>query len=160
MSVGNLGSVMTQLQGYIASEFLTNSNQGLSLFPRMCEMALTRADMTDANARVTVPALHDGINDVDVEAGAVHLVGIVAYNGDTEVQTVYCYNTNLPIEGTSLFHAALILDTLTAKALVFPEPIPMAALSWSVVQSDTPANQKGILLASPYTVRVMLVYTE
>jgi hypothetical protein len=77
MAVGNLGATMNQIQGYIASEFNAVHNQGLSIFPEMVQRIASRADLSEANLRVTAPLLVDGTNDVDVEAGACKLIGVV-----------------------------------------------------------------------------------
>jgi hypothetical protein len=169
MSLGNYGSVMAQLQGYIATEFgSAPHNQGLSLFPQLVALVASRADLTDTNLRVAAPRLFDGTNDVDVEAGAVHLIGVVVQSlaAQAEDAAVLFYETNTVTEGTTRYVAAVMVNaggtaaTAEAQAVVFAEPIPMTALSWSVVDNGADTDIEGTTLGDASGVRVMVVYSE
>jgi len=169
MAIGNLGSAMTQLQGYIASEFNASAtqahNQGLSLLPSLVRMIASRADLSYTNLRVTFPALNTSA-DADVEAGAVGLIAVVAQGNTTgtEDQAVLLYETNTVTEGTTRYLVALNLDqsstVFSTYMAVFPEPIPFAALSWSAVSNGADTDIEGTELADASSIRVMLVYGE
>ena len=168
MAVGNLGSVMTQLQGYISSEFNAVNNQGLALFPEMVRMVAARADLGETNLRVTAPRLFDGTNDVDVEAGAVKLIGIVAQSQTAQAEdaAVLVYETATVTEGTTRYVATLMVNaggsaaTREAQAVIFAEPVTCAALSWSVVDNGADTDIEGTTLGDADGVRVMFVYAE
>jgi hypothetical protein len=170
MAVGNLGATLNQLQGYIASEFNASTvqahNQGLSILPEMVRMIASRADLSEANLRVTAPRLFDGTNDVDVEAGACKLIAIVAQANTSQLEdgAVLLYETNTVTEGTTRHLLALNLDAsatvFTTYMAVFPEPVPFTALSWSVVDNGTDGDIEGTTLGDASGVRVMLVYAE
>jgi len=168
MSVGNYGAVMNQIQGFIASEFGSPSNQGLSLFPQLVAVVASRADLTESNLRVTAPRLFDGSADVDVESGAVKLIGVVVQSlaAQAEDAAVLLYETNTVTEGTTRYVAAVMVNaggsvaTAEAQAVVFAEPVPMAALSWSVIDNGADGDIEGTTLGDASGVRVMLVFAE
>lgn len=172
MAVGNLGVVMNQLRGFIASEFNAGStsvtNQGLSILPEMVERIASRADLTESNLRVTAPTLFDGTNDVDVESGAVKLIAVVAQTNSSaaEDEAVILYETNSVTEGTTRYVLSMNVDAAASQATsklylaVFPEPIAMAALSWSVVDNGADGDIEGTTLGDANGTKVMLVYAE
>lgn len=166
MAVGNLGVVMNQLRGFLASEFRNtgiNSNQGMSILPEMVERIASRADLTESNLRVTAPKLFDGTNDVDVESGAVKLIAVVAAGVTTtlaEDSAVLFYETGTVTEGTTRYAAMLEVRPGETSVMVFPEPLPMAALSWSVVDNGSDGDIEGTTLSDASGTKVMLVYAE
>jgi hypothetical protein len=171
MAVGNLGSALTQLQGFIASEFNASStqehNQGLSLLPEIIRTIASRADLGDTNLRVTAPRLFDGTNDVTVETGAVHLIAVVAQANTSQLEdgAVLTYEAAVT-EGTTRYTTALNVDSSSTAGVprafiaVYPEPIPMAALYWSVVDNGADTDIEGTTLGDASGMRVMLVYSE
>lgn len=169
MAVGNLGSALTQLQGYIASEFNTVNNQGLALVPDMVRMVASRADLTENSLRVTVPRFFDGTNDVDVESTAVKLIAVIGMStaSSAEDGMIVLYNNNTVTEGTTLFLAAVnvpgggTLATARAVAHVFAEPITFdTALSWSIVDNGSAGDIEGTSLGDANGIKVCLVYAE
>lgn len=171
MAIGNLGAVMTLLEGYLASEFAPatyNRNQGTGMLPDFIKQIASRADLTYSNLRVTRPLLFDGTNDVDVEAGAVGLIAVIAATNASAAEdlAVLTYETNTVTEGTTRYTTSLNVDaagsTATGKMFVavYPEPIPMAALSWSVVDNGADADIEGTTLGDANGIKVMLVYAE
>ena len=103
MPVGNYGVVMNLLQGIMAAEYAnTRHNQGASLFVRLVGDVLMRSDLTEANARVTLPVFFDGAADVDVEAGAVRLVGIWCDNTEAAANILTVYEAAAVTEGTTV----------------------------------------------------------
>jgi len=160
MSVGNYGAVMHQLQGFIASEFaLARSHQGLSYFPQLIQLVASDASLAEANLRVTAPRFFDGTNDVDVEAGAVRLLGIVVDNTEAASNALVIYETNTVTEGTTDIELYLELDASEARAIVIPGGLPLAALSWSATDGGNAAMEAGTLSAAN-SLKVMLVYAE
>lgn len=168
MAVGNLGAVMNQMQGFIASEFLTTSNQGLSLFPEMVRQVLSRADLAEANARCTAPRLFDGTNDVTVETTAARLVGVVAQSLAAQVENcaILFYNAAVT-EGTTKYEAAVMVNAdntaagARAVAVVYAEPVEFSStLRWSIVDNGADTDIESTTLADANGVRVMLVYVE
>lgn len=171
MAVGNLGASMTLLEGYLAAEFAPatyNRNQGSALIPEMVRQIASRADLQYANLRVTKPILFDGTNDVDVESGAVGVIAVIAATNSSaaEDEAVLLYETNTVTEGTTRYTVALNVDaagtTATGRMFyaIFPEPIPMAALSWSVVDNGSDTDIEGTVLGDANGTKVMLVYAE
>lgn len=171
MAVGNLGVCKQLLEGYLASEFAPatyNRNQGSSLIPEMVERIASRADLQYANLRVTKPILFDGTNDVDVEAGAVGLIAVIAATNSSAAEdlAVLTYETNTVTEGTTRYTTALNVDaagtTATGRMFyaIYPEPIPMAALSWSVVDNGADTDIESTTLGDANGIKVMLVYAE
>lgn len=172
MAIGNLGATKNLIQGFIASEFQGTDAapvpQGLSIFTEMVERVASRADLTESNLRVTAPVLFDGTNDVDVEAGAVKLIGVIAQSQTAQAEdaAVLFYETNTVTEGTTRYVAMINVNaagtaaTREAIAVVFPEPIPMAALSWSVVDNGADTDIEGTTLGDASGVKVMIVYAE
>jgi len=168
MAIGNLGSAMTQLQGYIASEFNASAtrshNQGLSLLPGLVRQIASRADLSYSNLRVTFPAFNSA-TEATVEAGAVGLIAVVAQGNTTgtEDQAVLTYEAAVT-EGTTRYTTALNLDqsstVFSTYMAVYPEPIPMAALYWSAVSNGADTDIEGTELADVSSIKVMLVYAE
>lgn len=166
MSVSNYGVVLTQMQGFLASEFGLPNNQGLSLFAAQVSEVLTRADIT-GTAHVTAPALFDGTNDVDVSSAACHLVGVVGQTlaAAAEDEAILFYNTTTPTEGTTRYLALLNVPaggtaaTARAQAAVYPDPVAFGtALSWSVVDNGSDGDIEGTTLGDASGTRVMVVY--
>lgn len=169
MAIGNLGSALTQLQGYIASEFgATTNNQGLSLLPEMVRTIASRADLTESYLRVTAPRLFDGTNDVDVESGAAKLIAVVAQTNASaaEDEAVLLYQTNTVTEGTTRYLAMVNCPaggtsaTAALTVAVYPEPIAFSALSWSVVDNGSDTDIESTTLGDANGTKVMLVYAE
>jgi hypothetical protein len=171
MSVGNLGVSINQLEGFIASEFVGGSGypttQGLSLLPDMVRQIASRADLTEANLRVTPPRLFDGTNDVTVEAGACRLIAIVAQSNASQSEDVGVLVYEAAVtEGTTRHVAMLNVDAggsaATAKMAiaVYPEPVPLAALYWSVVDNGANGDLESTGLGDANGVKVMIVYAE
>lgn len=162
MSLGNLGATMNQLEGYIASEFNTVHNQGLSILPAVVRSIASRADLTESNLRVTAPQYFDGTNDVDVESGAVKLIAVVAMalSTLTEDGAVVLYETNTVTEGTTRYPFALEVTAGKTTVVAFPEPHAMSALSWSVVDNGSDTDLEGTNLMEANLVKVMFVYAE
>ena len=171
MAIGNLGATMQLLEGYLASEFLSttyNRNQGSALLPDFIRQIASRADLQYANLRVTRPVLFDGSADVDVESGAVGLIAIIAATNASQSEDVgvLVYETNTVTEGTTRHVEMLGVDaagtTATGRMFyaVYPEPIPLAALSWSVVDNGSDGDLEGTGLGDANGVKVMLVYAE
>lgn len=171
MAVGNLGASLNLLEGFLASEYAPatyNRNQGSALLVDMVRQIASRADLQYANLRVTAPVLFDGTNDVDVEAGAVGLIAIIAATNatETEAEMVLAYETNTPTEGTTRYLAALNVPAASTTATgrmfyaVYPQPIPMAALTWSVVDNGSDTDIEGTSLGTASGCKVMLVYAE
>lgn len=163
MAIGNLGAVKNLLEGYISHEFITGSvplNQGLSLLPEMVERIASRADLTYTNLRVTKPIVNSA-NDVDVESGAVGLIAVVVANDEASNDTaVAIYATNTVTEGTTDPLGGLyFVGQQEVKVFVLPEPLPLAALSWSAMLGTQAGTAAGTL-STAGTVRVMLVYAE
>ena len=171
MAIGNLGASMQLLEGYLASEFAPatyNRNQGSALLPDFIKQIASRADLTYTNLRVTRPVLFDGTNDVDVEAGAVGLIAIIAATNASQSEDVgvLVYETNTVTEGTTRHVEMLGVDaggtTATGKMFyaVYPEPIALAALSWSVVDNGSDGDLESTGLGDANGVKVMFVYAE
>ena len=171
MAIGNLGSSLNLLEGYLASEFADstyNRNQGSALLVDMVRQIASRADLTYSNLRVTGPRLFDGSADVDVESGAVGLIAIVAATNASQSEDVgvLVYETNTVTEGTTRHVAMLGVDaagtTATGKMYyaVYPEPLALAALSWSVVDNGADGDLEGTGLGDANGVKVMFVYAE
>jgi hypothetical protein len=151
---------MNLLEGFISSEFNSaRGNQGVALFPRLVQEVLARADMTELNARVTAPRLFDGTNDVDVEDGAVRLVGIVVDNTEAADNALTLYDSNTVTEGTTDPTLILEVPASSMLAVVFSQPISMAALSWSATDAGTTAIEAGTLAAAN-SLEVLFVYVE
>lgn len=160
MSIGNLGGVMNQIEGFIASEFLTSRNhQGLAMFPALIREVATQANLTESNLRVTAPQLFDGTNDVDVESGTVRLFGVVLDNSEAADNAFVVYETNTVTEGTTDPKLIIEVPASTAMAVVIPGGVVLDALSWSVTDAGTTAIEAGTLAAAN-SVKVMLVYAE
>lgn len=171
MAVGNLGASLNLLEGFLASEFAPatyNRTQGTAAIVDFVRQIASRADLTYSNLRVTAPVLFDGTNDVDVESGAVGLIAIIAATNSSaaEDEAVLVYETNTVTEGTTRYTAMLNVDaggtTATGKmySVVFPEPLAMAALSWSVVDNGADTDIEGVTLGDANGTKVMLVYAE
>lgn len=171
MAIGNLDVSLKLLEGYLASEFAPatyNRNQGSALIPDMVRQIASRADLTFTNLRVTKPVLFDGTNDVDVEAGTVGLIAIIAATNASQSEDVgvLVYETASVTEGTTRHVAMLGVDaagtTATGKMFyaVYPEPITLAALSWSVVDNGSDGDLEGTGLGDASGVKVMFVYAE
>jgi len=167
MAIGNLGASLNQLQGFIASGFGAPNNQGLSLVPEMVERIASRADLTESNIRVMPPRLFDGTNAVTLETTAVKLIAVIAQSLAAQVEdaAVLFYEAAVT-EGTTRYVAMINVDaantaaTARATAVVFPEPIPMAALYWSVVDNGADGDIEGTTLGDASGVRVLVVYAE
>ena len=167
MAVGNLGTVMNVLEGFIAHEFLAPSNQGISILPDMVRQIASRADLSETNLRVTAPQLFDGTNDVTVETTAVKVIAVVAQSLAAQVEdaAVLLYEAAVT-EGTTRYVAMVNVDaantaaTATLRVAVFPEPLPMASLYWSVVDNGADGDIEGTTLGDASGVRVMIVYAE
>lgn len=171
MAVGNLGATITLLEGFLASEFAPatyNRNQGSAFIVDMVRQIASRADLTYSNLRVTAPVLFDGTNDVDVEAGAVGLIAVIAAtnSASAEDEAVLTYETNTVVEGTTRYITMLNVDADGTTAggrmfyAIYPEPIAMAALSWSVVDNGSDTDIEGTVLGDANGTKVMLVYAE
>lgn len=162
MAIGNLGVVKNLLEGYVASEFTTfPTTQGLAILPEMVERIASRADLTQANLRVTRPIVFDGTNEVTVETGAVVVIAAVisALSTESEDEALILYEA-APTEGTTRYTLALNVDAGKIAVAVFPEPIPMAALYWSVVDNGSDGDIEGTSLGTASRTKVMLVYAE
>ena len=170
MAIGNLGVSMNLLEGFLASEFAAgtyNRTQGTSLIPEMVRQVASRPDLTYTNLRVTAPRLFDGTNAVTVETGAVGLIAIIAGTNASaaEDEAVIVYEAAVT-EGTTRYVAMLNVDAAGSLAtgkvysVVFPEPIVMAALYWSVVDNGADTDIEGTTLGDASGTRVMLVYGE
>jgi hypothetical protein len=170
MAIGNMQPVLTLLEGFLASEFADttyNRNQGSALLVDFVRQIASRADLTYSNLRITAPAVNTA-NDVDVESGAVGLIAVIAATNATATEdaAILTYETNTVTEGTTRYITMLNVDaaasTATGKMFyqVFPEPIPMAALSWSAVDNGADGDIEGITLTAAGGIRVMLVYAE
>jgi predicted transporter len=70
----------------------------------------------------------------------------------TEGTTRYVAMINVNAAGTAATREAL--------AVVFPEPVPFAALSWSVVDNGADTDIEGTTLGDTSGVKVMIVYAE
>jgi len=171
MAIGNLGATITLLEGFLASEFAPatyNRNQGSALIVDMVRQIASRADLTYSNLRVTAPALFDGSNDVDVESGAVGLIAVVAATNASAAEdlAVLTYETNTVVEGTTRYTTMLNVDAAGTTATgrmyyaIYPAPIPMAALSWSVVDNGADGDIEGTTLGDANGIKVMLIYAE
>lgn len=163
MAVGNLGAVKNLLEGFISHEFIASGaplNQGLSLLPEMVERIASRADLTYTNLRVTAPAVNTSA-DVDVEAGAVGLIAVVVQNDEATDQTaVVIYATNTVTEGTTdPLGGMYVAAAQTTQVYVLPQPLALAALSWSASLGTTVGIEAGTL-STAGAVKVMLVYAE
>lgn len=163
MAVGNLGAVKNLLEGFLAHEFIANgvpTNQGLSLLPEMVERIASRADLTYTNLRVTAPAAFAATN-VDVESGAVGLIAVVISNDEAANDTaVAIYGTTTVTEGTTdPLGGIYVVGQQECKAFVLPEPLPLAALSYSAMLGTEAGIEAGTLSTSG-AVTVMLVYAE
>ncbi len=163
MSIGNLGVVKNLLEGYVASEFNTfPTSQGLAMLPALVETVVAgRADMTQANLRVTRPILFDGTNEVTVETGVVKVIAavIASLSTESEDEALTLYEAAVT-EGTTRYTLALNVDPGAIAVSVFPEPIPMAALYWSVVDNGSDTDIEGTSLGTANRTKVMLVYAE
>lgn len=170
MAIGNLGAVKNLLEGFIASEFGATSsdgatafpvNQGLAILPEMVERIASRADLTESNLRVTAPRRFDGTNDVTVESGAVKVIAAVisSLSTESEDEALILYEAAVT-EGTTRYTLALNVNAGECSVAVFPEPIPMAALFWSVVDNGSDTDIEGTSLGTANATKVMLVYAE
>jgi hypothetical protein len=160
MSVGNIGGVMNQLEGFLATEYANSRNhQGLAIFPGLIREVVTQANLTEANLRCTAPRLFDGTNDVDVEAAAVRLFGIVIDNTEAADNALIVYETNTVTEGTTDPKLVVEVPSSSALALVIPGGVALDALSWSACDGGTVAIEAGTLAAAS-SLKVMLVYAE
>lgn len=170
MAIGNLGAAMQLLEGYLASEFAPatyNRNQGSALLPDFIKQIASRADLTYTNLRVTRPVLFDGTNDVTVETGAVGLIAVIAATNSSaaEDEAVLTYEAAVT-EGTTRYTTMLNVDaagtTATGKMFysVYPQPVAMAALYWSVVDNGADTDIEGTTLGDANGTKVMLVYAE
>jgi hypothetical protein len=170
MSIGNLGASLNLLEGFLASEFdaaTYNRTQGTAAIVDMVRQIASRADLTYSNLRVTAPALFDGTNEVTVETGAVGLIAIIAATNSSaaEDEAVLVYEAAVT-EGTTRFCAMLNVDaagttaTGTMYSVVFPEPLAMAKLYWSVVDNGSDTDIEGTTLGDANGTKVMLVYAE
>lgn len=166
MSLSNLGAVMNQIQGFLASEFGNPNNQGLSILAPQIERVLSRADL-NGTAHVSAPVLFDGTNDVDVSSAACHLVAVVGQTlaAAAEDEAVLFYNTTSPTEGTTLYLAMLNVPaggtaaTARAQAAVYTDPVAFGtAMSWSVVDNGSNADIEGTTLGDASGTRVMVVW--
>ena len=170
MAIGNLGASMQLLEGFLASEFAPatyNRNQGSALLPDFIKQIASRADLTYTNLRVTAPALFDGTNDVTVETGAVGLIAVIAATNASQSEDVGVLTYEAAVtEGTTRYTTMLNVDaagsTATGKMFyaVYPQPIAMAALYWSVVDNGADGDLEGTGLGDASATKVMLVYAE
>jgi hypothetical protein len=160
MAIGNMGAVLNLLQGFVASEFgdSARQNQGLSLLPEMVRQIASRAELTDANLRVSAPRLFDGSADIDIETGAVDLIAVVFDNTEAATNTPVIYDETAVTEGTTVPRVKLSMAASSLQVVVFPEPMPLAALAWSVLDGD--ALDNASVLAAASSVRAMFVYSE
>lgn len=169
MAIGNLGSAMNLLEGYLSSEFADttyNRNQGSALIPEMVRAIASRADLTYANLRVSPPTLN-GATEQTLESGAVGVIALIAASNASQVEdaAVLLYEAAVT-EGTTRYTVALNIDaantTATGKMYyaVFPEPIPMAALYVSAVDNGADADIEGTTLADVGGLKWMVVYAE
>lgn len=169
MAIGNLGSTMNLLEGYLASEFADttyNRNQGSALIPEMVRQIASRADLTYTNLRVSAPTLN-GATEQTIETGAVGVIALIAASNATasEDEAVLLYEAAVT-EGTTRYTVALNVDaagsTATGKMFyaVFPEPIPMAALYVSAVHNGADGDIEGTTLADAGGLKWMVVYAE
>jgi hypothetical protein len=160
MSVGNLGAVMNQIEGFVATEYANARNhQGVALFPQLIQLVASQADLTEANLRATAPRNFDGTNDVDVETGAVRLLGIVCDNSEAADNALTVYETATVTEGTTDPKLIVEVPASTAVAVVFPGGIALSALAWSATDGGTVAIEAGTLAAAN-SLKPMFVYAE
>lgn len=111
--------------------------------------------------RVSAYQLFDGVDDIDIEANAVRLFGVVVDNSQAAVDNyVVLYNTATPVEGTTgpLVHVWAPRAAVTCH--VFPTPVVFdTALSWSALAGTQAAIEAGTLAAAS-VVRAAMVYLE
>jgi hypothetical protein len=168
MAVGNMGGVITQLEGYLASEFAPatyNRNQGSGLIVDMVRQIASRADLSYTALKVTPPVLFDGTNDVTVVAAPAALIGIVAATNASaaEDEAVIVYEATVT-EGTTRYVAMLNVDaggttaTGTMYYTIFPQPIPVLKLIWSVVDNGSDTDIEGSTLGDANGTKVMIIY--
>lgn len=161
MAIGNLGAVQNLLQGYAASGFSkVRSNQGLSLLPWMVTQIASRAELTYTNLRVSAPMVNAAA-EIVLESGAVGLIALVIDNAEAaNATTVYAYPSATVTEGGQLFSAGVLVAAGQMHVAVFPEPIPMAALSLQAIQSDSAVNQEAGTVSTAGAVTILAVYAE
>ena len=133
----------------------------------MVRQIASRADLQYANLRVTKPILFDGTNDVTLETTPVGLIAIIAASNalETEDEAVLAYEATVT-EGTTRYVAMLNLDagssfaTASMYYAVYPQPIPMLKLIWSVVDNGSDTDIEATSLGTANATKVMFVYAE
>ena len=159
MALGNLGAVRNLLDNFVATTYVgARSHQGVALFPELCARVATRADLTYTNLRVYGPDTFDGTNDVDIEAGAVGLIGVLIDNTEAAINALVIYNTATVTEGTTDPKLVITVPASSMLAVVFPEPVALAAFSYSAIDGDQTAG--GTTLAAASSLISTFVYCE
>jgi len=167
MAAGNVGTAITLLEGFLASDFGSTyiQSQGMALLPDLVRQVASRADISSSlNLHVMEPTLFVS-TDLNVNATACQLVALVGASiGTTQIQSaVLAYDANTVVEGTTIYYAMLHLpdgDTSPSfGATVFLDPIGFATgLRLSVTDNVTAGNIEGTGLGTASVTKVMAVY--
>lgn len=148
-----------QVDGLISSVSSTRSDQALWTW-REALRALVQDFRETGTPRVSAYTLFGGTDDVDVEAGAVRLFGLVVDNSmAAEDAYIVLYNTATPVEGTTNALGLLYAPRNRVSAYAFRPLVFDTALTWSSVLGTTAGQEAGTLTTASGT-QVGLVYTE
>jgi len=169
MAIGNLGSSLALLEGFLSSDFADatyNRNQGSALIVDFVRQIASRADLTYSNLRVSAPFVNTATEQT-LETGAVGLIAVIAASNATAAEDIAVLTYEAAVtEGTTRYTTALNLDgagstaTGTMYYAVYPEPIPMAALYVSAVMNGSDTDIEGTTLGNAGGIRWMVVYAE
>lgn len=148
-----------QTDALISSVSSTRSDQALWTW-REALRALIQDFREVGVPRVSAYTLFGGTDDVDVEAAAVRLFGLVVDNSmAAEDAYIVLYNTATVVEGTTDALGLFWAPRNRVSAYAFRPIVFTTALSWSSVLGTTAGQEAGTLTTASGT-QVGLVYTE